>query len=152
MPLKEQLLVVFTFLLFFFTFFEQCYQLQTKERRIPASIFFPSSPFYSVKRNKRQLHGKMKVARVYDDMACIQQCSRLVDVGCTAVNFKKDVVNGLHDCELLTTTEGNVENEFIPFEDNHGFDHFLLKVHLLLCFISFFVVLIYLIKEGSGQF
>ncbi|XP_020908817.1 fibrinogen-like protein 1 [Exaiptasia diaphana] len=127
MLLKEQVFV-FTFLIFFLTFFEQCYQLQaaSQVRRIPASIFFPSSPFYTVKRNKRQRHGKMKVARVHDDMACIQQCSRLVSVGCAAVNFKKDVINRLHDCELLMATQGNIEDE-IPFEDNQGFDHFVLK-------------------------
>lgn len=118
MQWKEQLLLS-VFLGFFFTLFEQCYQLQSQ----PSTD--ANSNLFLVERNRRQLHGKMKVTRVNDDLACMQQCSRLSE-NCTAVNFKKDLLNGLHDCELLTTTS-NVDED-IAFEDNQGFDNFIIQV------------------------
>jgi hypothetical protein len=66
----------------------------------------------------------IKSVQVYDDMACILQCTRMED-SCTSVNFKKQATNGLHSCELMTSDEYEQPD---ALEHDEEFDYISLQV------------------------
>jgi len=118
---RLQLLFIISFAVFYMLF-HQSYQLQLPTDFPPLDSSRFHNSYFSITRNKKQRPGKIKSVQVYDDMACIQQCSQMTD-GCVAVNFKKQPTNGLHECELLAS---DLKDQSYALENDEQFDHILL--------------------------
>jgi hypothetical protein len=80
--------------------------------------------YFSVTSSRKLSHGKIKSIQVYDNMACIQQCTRMAD-SCFSVNFEIQATNGLHSCELLTSDKYDQPDELI---EDDKFDHMSFEV------------------------